>query len=49
MSITVRIECEGAEPEVMTFDTFVQACDWIRDEAGPTAENCVIVIDTREK
>lgn len=48
MTIHVRVECEDAEDELHEFDTFVQACDFIRDIFGPTAENCVIVIDTRQ-
>jgi hypothetical protein len=47
-TIKVRIECAGTEPEEIQFDTFVQAVDYIRDVAGPTAEDCVICIDTRE-
>lgn len=47
MTIKVRVECEGAEDELHEFDTFVDACNWIRDVFGPSAENCVIEIDTR--
>lgn len=41
--------CRDCEAEnTHEFDTFVQACDWIRNEFGPNADNCLIIIDTRE-
>lgn len=48
MTVRVRVECQDDQPQEIEFDTFVQACNFIRDAFGPTAENCVIVIDTRE-
>lgn len=47
MNIMVWVLVDDKIVAEKEFDIFVDACDWIRNEIGPTAENCVIVIDTR--